>query len=712
MIVIVFAYSQSLNEEISKVDNYKLNDKIKSYLDISFKYIDIEPLEALKISKKALAMSEQISDFKLQLASLRQLAEIQSIIGNDKEELDYYEKGLKTAGQINDLDEEFIFSYLLGYYYSNRNRFNKALEYYLIAIDIIEKLKDKSDLPGLYNNLGGIYYKLSKYEDALKYFFKSLSLKESQDDYTLVTSQINIGNVYIALRNFPKALEYYKEALYSIADNIELPEYTIVLNNLGICYKSIGDYQKAIKYYNQALSIRKQLKDNNGIAISNNNLGTTYEDLGEYKKAEKYYLDALKIYQNSANYNGLATTLRNLGNISIKLDNNLQAKNYLDSAIIITYRHSLPSVRADIFYSYALLNSNLRNHKESDKYYNSYLILKDSLDNEEFREKIAQHQVLYDVEKKDREYRLLRLENEAQENAIKSQRQFILFLTIVAFLLVALSVVAIWFYKVRQKTAQLLTKQNQLLRESEENLRIINDTKDKFFSIISHDLRNPLSTIAVTVENLKLNHPYMPQEKLNGTIDTLSNTVKETNSLLSNLLDWSRSQTHRIDFSPKKFNYESLIKQTLPLFKSAAENKNITIKTSLERDLQIVADRQMIETVIRNLVSNAIKFTNPEGNISIVVTSNNGSIETSVIDNGVGINPESLDKIFRIDANIKTKGTMNETGTGLGLILCKEFIEKHGGNITASSKPNNGSKFTFYLPNTLSNEFSAENENE
>jgi two-component system sensor histidine kinase/response regulator len=169
-------------------------------------------------------------------------------------------------------------------------------------------------------------------------------------------------------------------------------------------------------------------------------------------------------------------------------------------------------------------------------------------------------------------------------------------------------------------------------------------------------------------------------------------------NLLSNLLEWSRTQTGRIEYNPAFFELVSTINEVVDLLNDTAQQKSILISTILPQNIPIIADKAMLKTVLRNLLSNAIKFTNSGGEITISIEQKAGELIVSVADNGVGIKKEFIDKLFRIDYCYSTSGTDKETGTGLGLLLCKEFIEMHGGRIWAESKEGNGSKFNFSLP--------------
>ena len=237
-----------------------------------------------------------------------------------------------------------------------------------------------------------------------------------------------------------------------------------------------------------------------------------------------------------------------------------------------------------------------------------------------------------------------------------------------------------------------------------EILRINNDlkesnaSKDKFFSIIAHDLKSPFNTILGFSELLV----EMVNEKNYQGVEKYANFIMQSSErameLLMNLLDWARSQTDRMEFIPDYFDLANFIEEVAQPFDESAKQKSISLILALPNDITVFADPAMISTVMRNLISNAIKFTRPDGKISISVKKKPTELTISVADNGVGIPASAIDKLFRIDENYSTAGTNNEKGTGLGLILCKEFIEKHSGKIWVESEVGKGSIFHFTLP--------------
>jgi signal transduction histidine kinase len=252
--------------------------------------------------------------------------------------------------------------------------------------------------------------------------------------------------------------------------------------------------------------------------------------------------------------------------------------------------------------------------------------------------------------------------------------------------------------KLIEKQAEQLQDSNQQLKYTNEQLAILNSTKDRFFSIIAHDLRNPFNTVSGFAEVLQREYKMLPPEKIERFLKLIYISSTNGNSLLENLLQWSRAQTGSITFEPSKLNLSAIADATINMMSGDAVHKNIKIYSPIDQGITVFADENMLKTIFRNLVSNGIKFTPEMGDITITSTLQKSQVEVTVADTGVGIPSENIAKLFRIETAVTTKGTANETGTGLGLILCKEFIEKHNGKIWVESEVGKGSKFKFTLP--------------
>jgi two-component system, sensor histidine kinase and response regulator len=238
----------------------------------------------------------------------------------------------------------------------------------------------------------------------------------------------------------------------------------------------------------------------------------------------------------------------------------------------------------------------------------------------------------------------------------------------------------------------------EILSATNIELQQANASKDKLLSIIAHDLRNPFSVLITFSKLLLDSYDDFNRDDLMNYLNTFYQTSKQGYNLLDNLLKWSKSQTGKMDINPENIDLKDLVEENITLLNSQACAKNIELINTVPDDLVALADLNMILTVVRNLVSNAIKFTHEGGKIKISGKNGKNHVEIVVEDNGVGISEEDLEKIFRIDIKHSTPGTADERGSGLGLVLCKEFIEKNYGLLKASSQPGSGSKFWFSLP--------------
>lgn len=239
-----------------------------------------------------------------------------------------------------------------------------------------------------------------------------------------------------------------------------------------------------------------------------------------------------------------------------------------------------------------------------------------------------------------------------------------------------------------------ISAKNKELESRKTELELSNATKNKFFRIIAHDLRNPISTSVSTTEFILSNFDNADKDTIKNFVERLQNLSIRTFSLLENLLDWSTSQMGQITYRPEILELDFLVNETVDLSRSILDSKNISIELEIPHSINIYADENMFRTVIRNLLSNAIKFTYPKGKIKIWTTTKNDYCYVNFEDNGVGISEENLRNLFRIDKVVNTNGTNNERGSGLGLIICKEFIEKNGGTISVQSELGKGSIFT------------------
>ncbi len=240
----------------------------------------------------------------------------------------------------------------------------------------------------------------------------------------------------------------------------------------------------------------------------------------------------------------------------------------------------------------------------------------------------------------------------------------------------------------------------QIEQRTSQLIEIVS-TNGKFLSIIAHDLRSPFSSIIGILELLKMSLKEFNWDEVEEYINLVYNSANNTLVLLDNLLLWAVSQNKEKNFIPVKINLYELLDEEIESLKTLALQKQITMSHKVEPGLNVIADLQMVKTIFRNLINNAIKYTHAYGKIVITAVENNQFVEVTVNDNGTGISDKERKKLFKIDSFHSTPGTRNEKGTGLGLLLCKEFVELHGGNIRVESEAGKGSRFSFTLPHYI-----------
>jgi signal transduction histidine kinase len=248
---------------------------------------------------------------------------------------------------------------------------------------------------------------------------------------------------------------------------------------------------------------------------------------------------------------------------------------------------------------------------------------------------------------------------------------------------------------------------NEALKANETKLKDLNATKDRFFSIIAHDLKGPFNGIIGLSEILRAEARNLDIATIVEYSEMMHTSANQACRLLNNLLNWARLQEGKISFTPIPNVLHNVVGEVILLFIDIAEHKKITLVNQVPTQLIVEADTEMLKTILRNLISNAMKFTNRNGKVRISAITLDTSLEIIIADNGQGIKEKNLSKLFKADNTFSTLGTENERGTGLGLILCREFVEKHGGSISVKSKPGKGSQFKFTLPfnsNSLKNE--------
>lgn len=648
--------------------------------------------------------------------------------------MDYALEALEIAERLNAPEKVADALSYIGVIYWQMGNFGKALDYHLESLHIFTDIGNEVGIAKASTNIGIIFFNQSHYDKALDYYFRALALYEkNQESDGLAAVLNNIGLVYEYQKDYQLAESYHLRSLEikETTDNIKGISHSY--NNLGLVYQGMGDLESAEEYFYKALEIRIELNDKREIAATYSNLGYLNYLRNNYEVSRDYLMIALNLNKEVDDKSGIAKTYNYLGKLFLQAKNHDTARYYFLESMDLAKEIGLNRMVTDNYNKLAIVMAEMGDFENAFQYQREYIVMRDSIYSEENRRKIYELQLLYDREQKESELQLLR-KNE-QINLLSTQRNRLLrnFLIVgVILILITLFLLYNRFLIVRntnvilekqkneisESNAQLvelnhslmeqkkmfedlnhkLNISNKKLKESEKNLLEINATKDKFFSIISHDLRNPFASIVSFSRILKRDIFNMTKDELKELAFELDKSVLKIDNLLENLLQWSRTQTGKIKYRPEYIALHEIIKDNINLVLNNAKEKRIKLIDKVDDDLAVWADRNMTDTVVRNLLSNALKYTEPGGEIVLSSYVKKHKAYISVKDDGVGMSEENKKKIFRTDTLHSTYGTMEEKGSGLGLLLCKEFVEKQGGEIFFESQLDKGSEFTFSLP--------------
>lgn len=406
------------------------------------------------------------------------------------------------------------------------------------------------------------------------------------------------------------------------------------------------------------------------------------------------------------NRKGIVASLNNLGKVHTSLNSLASAKNYLYQSLDLLKIDRMPDFESEAYGLLAKAYYKQGDIKNAYLYLEKNKFLSDGLFNSENSRTINDFKEKYESERKEKENEYLKSQAVLQEYEIKKQSLYIFLITFALVLTLIFSGITYYFYRNKKKNAKEILhakeevdKLNKELKESEKNLLEINDMKDRFFSILAHDLKNPFHAILAFSEILETDYSDLPEIERKKILSSLRASAKDTYHLLENLLLWARTQRDNIKVSLSNIFINELIEQAVKSQNNFLLKKNLQIDFSAGENALIYSDKYILDTVLRNLISNAIKYSFPSTEIKISSGRNEDqSVFVSIIDSGIGMKKETLDGLFRIDINNSTPGTDQEQGTGLGLIICNEFLKLINGTLEVESEPGKGSTFTIKLP--------------
>lgn len=594
----------------------------------------------------------------------------------------YFNKALYYTKKNNFLIGETILNHNMANLLSVHGDLSEALVYANAAAASAKKQKDELNLARAYGLLTVIYGRKGDFTKSAANAFSCLNIFEKLKNKSgMINAYIKLSAIHIQIHDFKSALKYCKIA-DSLNKEVKDKDFELdIVNNLAIAFAEQGKLDDALEMFKRVSNLTKGQKSKiSAHASALMNIGLVYKEKKEYKKALDYYQQSYKVSLDNNYPEGI---VKNMQNISVAYyfigdydKSNQEALKALDKSremgVIDLEVEILEGLRSNYLKQQDYKNA----HKYTEEYYEASM----KLNVKEREREISGIKDKYELEKTQEQVKLL---NEINETRTK-QRNLSIILLVIALL--SMVVFAYSYYRIR-----ILNKQNIIVKDK---LSESNEVKDRIFSIIGHDLRSAyVSTLGIL--NLIKEDDLSATEKkdmINRVIHQ-SETALET---LDKLLHWGYSQIRGAKITLEDFNCAIPLKQTLDFLAQLIHEKQIEVNNQIKEEVCVLADKNHFNFIIRNLISNAVKFTPERGKITLTCTDEDEYFKFSIQDSGIGISKDRLDKIFTADSS-STSGTHNEKGTGLGLIICKEFIESNGGKIYVSSEEGAGATFSFTL---------------
>lgn len=639
----------TLQEDFTPKDTVYIN--LLNALGYRFGYTNVDSL--LLLSSQALKISEEMDYDPGTARSHINLGLYHMNTGNIEKAIEHYNKSISIAETSHTIDIKLKALNNLGVAHLFRDDYANAFSTYMKGIDLAGMAGRREDLKSYKMNLGVVYSEIGDHELAMKYYQEGLALCDGDKDL-FYSGQVyaNMGFEYMNVKNYGKALENIDKGIEIFTEVENLDWLAYAYETKGRIHLHQKEYLTALYWYDKSELLHEKLEDNRGRAELFNGKAMAHLGLHNYDLAKKYAKEALTEAEN------------------------VQSQLFIQNSSETLYK--LAKATGD--------------NKTALKYHEIYTAIKDTLVKNKNSKMLAVHKIKmnYELEKEN-------LISENNRNLAK-QRNYIYISSAALLVFIFLSIMAFKGRKSQKRMTKRLQLQKNVLLKRETELKEINGTKDKLFSIIGHDLRGPIGAIQGLLKLFK--DGDLEREELLGFIPKIRNDIDHISFTLNNLLSWGQTQMKGDVTKPSLVPLEGIVQDNLNLLSEIAENKSIKMINKLAEHTLIWSDGDQIDIVVRNLISNALKFTPDNGMVIIDAEEKNTHWLISVRDSGVGMDLETQEKIFNPNATITTYGTNNEKGTGLGLSLCKEMIEKNNGTLWVESAPRKGSCFYFTLPKT------------
>lgn len=567
-----------------------------------------------------------------------------------------------------------------------------ALKYAQQALSIAEELQHHRWQGAAGLNVGQAYKLLGDNERSLAAMLESLKhYQEAGSRLGVASAYIAIGTVYSQQENFLQAQQYYHRAINIFKEEQDTTRLATVLLNSGKLQHDSQKYDSALWYYGEAYSLFEKLGFDVGVAYALGNIGLVKTSLGKFEDANNNLNEAIAMLEEMGDNYAIAEYQLSLAEIYRERGNTDEALAFARQSWSISYEDGLLQQMRNASQLLSELYAERGDYQKAFEHQSTYLTLRDSINNEEVIRNMADMRTEFEVEQKQAEIDLL---NKSKENQRLIQFGLILFL----LLIIAIVIILYRYYSLQKEANQQLAHQKNELHQKNQELDALIVTREKFLSIVSHDLRSPVNAFYGLSGILK---EYVEEKQYNLLPQMITHIEKNSlhlSVLLDNLLSWAVNQNGDIPIRPEQISVKEIAEEVVGVFETMALTKEINLSSRVEDSLLIWVDRNAFFTILRNLINNALKFTSSRGEVIIEAFREDDKVAVHVRDTGVGMSQEKVNTLFQQKEGGRTWGTSGEKGLGIGLQLVYEFVKLSQGSITVKSEEGKGTTFMIMLP--------------
>lgn len=607
-----------------------------------------------------------------------------SLLSLSKQAIAYSKTAEYPQGQIRGLMN-------LGSYFSDNGRTNEGLLYYNKALDLAKTIDNEEFILKVQRLLAGEYAYQGDYANALSGYLEAIERAEKlENDKMLSIINEEIAGLYISQKDYAQALEYYKKVKKfneKIGDEVLYAESA---SNMASLYADMGELDYAMFNANSSITIFEKHRLTDWLAYAYEVKGKTYLKQKKYKWAMFWYNQSELLHEDLQDQRGEIDLLNGIAEALLGLENDSLSEQYALRAMKLSDKIRVTEGKRKAANTLFKISKKNEDYKSALAFHETYQQLSDTLSHVENEKSLT---LLKTNLQHDKQKRLLIVESEKQ---LAKQRNYVNAALAILLLFIAVTFMVKRNEKMQKRLNEELKTKTEGLIEHEKELKEINETKDKLFSIVAHDLRGPIGAFQGLLNLFKQGE--IGKDEFMDFIPKLGNDIDHISFTLNNLLSWGQKQMNGLVTKPEIVSLDKLVAENINLLSETAINKSIKLSSNLPRNTLAWTDGDQIDIVIRNLISNAIKFTPTNGMVTVTSREKNDHWEISVRDTGIGMDKDTLNNVFSETNNHSTYGTNNEKGTGLGLSLCKEMVEKNNGAIWADSIVNQGTTLYFTVP--------------